>query len=313
MLRRSRHFVVALTLLVTAGCASPVRGRAIALADGGLKVANATSASILDTESAVDGYVESQFLLAPLTGRPEPAGQTLASLDRVRQALNAHASFDAAGQVEQGVNGLIGSVNEYGTVLGHPPANPSGSWVLSKVGGSIAGAKQARELLAASAVIRQSLGRVVDLLRKEKEILASLRSVLVDLRGVTARTLWSLGLGRPGALLGRHVAGFGLSWDEKQLDGVLSLLRKEPSITGVAGKTREDDLRLAIDRVLEHRVSRQASLEGKILDETIAGLEALAVAHGRFEADEDVDLAAVAEQLAAIRTTLDEYEDLSGK
>lgn len=330
MIRKVRVFVACGVLVAASGCTSPARSRALTLADGGAAVAKAAAASIVETEAAVDGYIEGQYLLAPLTGRPEPGQETLASLRRVRDALgaragvmqsleaayaalHAHASFDAAGRVEQGVNGLAGAVNEYGRALGKEPGDSSGAWGLGKAGGLLAGVKQERELRAASAGIRASVERVVELLRKERDIHGSLRAVLVESRGAAARQLWLLGLGRPGALLQRHVTGFGLVWDDKQLDGVLTLLRKEPSITGASGRSREDDLRLAVERVLEYRVQRQATLEGEILDGTLAGLEALALAHAAFEANEAVDLARLEELVAALRATLDEYRGASGK
>ncbi|MBK6407767.1 MAG: hypothetical protein IPF66_23800 [Holophagales bacterium] len=331
MIRPVRVLVACGALLAASGCTSPARSRALTLADGGAAVAKAAAASIVETQAAVDGYIEGQYLLGPLTGRPEPGEETLASLRRVRDALgaraavmqsldaayaalHAHASFDAAGRVERGVNGLAGAVNAYGgALLGKQPGDSSGAWGLGKAGGVLAGAKQERELRAASAAIRESVERVVELLRRERDIHVSLRAILVEARGAAARQLWLLGLGRPGALLQRHVTGFGLAWDDKQLDGVLTLLRKEPSITGGSDRSREDDLRLAVGRVLEYRVQRQATLEGEILDETLAGLEGLALAHAAFEAKEEVDLTRLETLVAALRATLDEYRGPSGK
>jgi len=330
MIRPVRVLVVSAAALAASGCVSPVRSRAVTLADGGAAMAKATAASIAETGASVDGYVEGRLLLGPLTGRPEPGEETLASLLRVRgalaaraavmqgleaayEALRAHASFDAAGRVEQGVNGLAGAVNEYGRALGREPVDPSGAWGLSKAGGLLAGARQARELKAASAAIRQSLERTVELLRGEREVHASIRAVLGEARGAAARQLWLLGLGRPGGILQQHVSGFGLAWDEKQLDGVLSLLRKEPSITGAPGRSREDDLRQAVEKVLEFRVSRQAALEGEILDATLAGLESLAAAHAAFEAREEVDPARLSAHVAALAATLEEYRRATGK
>ena len=43
--------------------------------------------------------------------------------------------------------------------------------------------------------------------------------------------------------------------------GLEPVTRAEPSITATAGRSREDDLRLAVDRVLEYRVARRAELE----------------------------------------------------
>ena len=140
-----------------------------------------------------------------------------------------------------------------------------------------------------------------------------MRRVLVEGQGAAARAFVRLGLGRPGALLAPHVSGFGLAWDEKQLDSVMTLLRKEPSITKEAGQTREDDLRRGLEKVLEHRVRRRAEVEAAVVDEMIGGLEALALAHGRFEAAGEVDLAAVTERVAAMRATVDELRGLEGR
>lgn len=330
MVRPVRVLAVCGLLFAASGCASQARSRATLLAEGGAAVAKATADSLVQTGAAVESYVEGQYLLGPLTGRPEPAEETLASLRRLRGALGARAgvmrsleasyaafhalaSFDAAGSVERGVNALAASVNEYGRAVGQGPVDPAGAWSLGKAGGALAGTKQERQLKASSAAIRASLERFVTLLGREKEILVSLRAVLVEARGAAARQLWQLGLGRSGALLQPHVAGFGLAWDDKQLDPVLTLLRKEPSITAQPGRSREDDLRDAIGRVLEHRVERQAALEAEVLDETLAGLEALVLAHATFEAKEEVDLDRLADHAAALRAILDEYRGASGR
>lgn len=330
MIRRVRVLAACGLLFAASGCASQARSRAAALADGGSAVAKATADSLVDTSAAVESYVEGQYLLGPLTGRPEPGDETLASLRRLRGALGARAgvmrsleasyaalhalsSFDAAASVERGVTALTASVNDYEKALGKGPVDPAGAWSLGRAGGALAGAKQARQLKASSAAIRASLERFVTLLGREKEIHVSLRAVLVEARGAAARQLWQLGLGRAGAILQPHVAGFGLAWDDKQLDPVLTLLRKEPSITATPGRSREDDLRDAVEKVLEYRVDRQAALEAEILDETLAGLEALALAHATFEAKEEVDLARLAEHAAALRATLDEYRAAAGK
>lgn len=330
MVRPVRVLAVFGLYLAASGCATQPGSRAVLLADGGAAVAKAAADSLVETGAAVETYVEGQYLLGPLTGRPEPGEETLASLRRLRDALGARAgvmrslgasyaafhalaSFDAAGSVERGVNALAASVNEYGRAVGEGPVDPAGAWSLGKAGGALAGTKQARQLKAASAAIRGSLERCVALLGREKEIHVSLRAVLVEARGAAARQLWLLGLGRPGALLQPHVAGFGLAWDDKQLDAVLTLLRKEPSITAQPGRSREDDLRDAVEKVLEYRVERQAAIEAEVLDETLAALEALVLAHATFEAKEEVDLARLAEHAAALRAVVDGYRGAAGR
>lgn len=331
MVRTLRQLlVVTLSILGTSGCSASVRARAVTLADGGAAASRAAADAVAGTGSAVESYLESQLLLAPLTGRPEPDEATLASLGRARSSLNARAeairslsaaytalgafaSYDAAAQVELGVNALAGAVGEYGAALGQPTAGATTTWTLAKAAGGIAGASQAKGLRAASAEIRGSVERLAGLLRKEQEALASVRRVLVEGQGAAVRAFVALGLGRPGALLAPHVSGFGLVWDEKQLDPVMTLLRKEPSITGEAGQTREDDLRRGLEKVLEHRVRRRAELESAVVDEMIGSLEALALAHGKFEAAGEVDLAAATEQVAALRATLDEYRALAAR
>lgn len=330
MLSLRRLLVVSLALFGTAGCSSSVRARAVTLADGGAAASRAVGDAVAATGSGVESYLEEQLFLAPLTGRPEPDEATLASLERARTALGARAeairslsaaytalgafaAYDAAAQVELGVNALAGAVDGYGAALGQGPAKPAATWSLAKAAGGIARARQARELKAASAQIRGSVERLVGLLRKEREALASVRRVLVEGQGAAVRAFVGLGLGRPGALLAPHVAGLGLAWDEKQLDSVMTLLRKEPSITKEPGQTREDDLRRGLEKVLEHRVRRRAELESAAVDDMIGGLEALAAAHGRFEAAGEVDLAAATEQLAALRATVDEYRSLAGR
>jgi len=329
MHRPARTLLVLAALAALSGCATPVRSRALALASTGASAARTAGDSLLETRSAVDRYLESQHLLGPLTGLPAPSGDTLASLGGVKKALGARAevmrslgdaylalealaAFDAGGAVEKGVHGLAGAVTEYRAALGQPPVSASPAFTLGKGAGLLAGARQAARLKAASGAIRESLEKAVELLRREREVHASVRRVLVEARGATARALASLGLGRPGPLLAPHAAAFGLVFDEKEYDGALALLRKEPSATGAPGKTRADDLRLALDRVLELRVARQAELEGALVDETLAGLESLVVAHTAFEAKAEPDVAAVTGHVAAVRALLDEYRKASG-
>jgi hypothetical protein len=328
--RSVRVSVLLLALATLAGCASSARPRATALAAAGGTAARVATESMRETEASVDRYVEAQILLAPLTGRPEPGEETLLTLRRVRSVLAARsaamaelgaayagldalAAFDSAGTVEKGVDGLVGAVSAYREALGQPAIAPVPAFGLSKGLGAFAGTRQAARLKEASAAIRESLERFVALLRKEQEVHASLRRALVEGQGSAARAFAALGLGRPGALLAPHAAAFGLAWDEKEYDGALSLLRKEPSITGRPGASREDDLRAALDRVLEHRVARRVDLEAALVDETLAGLEALVLAHRSFEAKRETDLAAVLEHVAAVRALLDEYRAAAGK
>lgn len=330
MIRLVRVSVVFLALATLAGCTSAARPRAVALASAGGAATRAAADSIRETGASVDRYVEAQLLLAPLTGRPEPAEETLATLRKVRSVLAARgeamselgaaysgldalAAFDAAEQVERGVNGLAGAISSYREALGQPPVAPVPAFGLSKGLGGLAGARQAARVTEASTAIRGSLERLLELLRREREVHASLRRALVEGQGVAARTFAALGLGRPGALLAPHAAAFGLAWDEKEYDGALALLRKEPSITGRPGASREDDLRAALDRVLEHRVARRVDLEGALVDETLSGLEGLVLAHRSFEAKREVDLAAVLDHVAAVRALLEEYRAAAGK
>ena len=321
MHRPARTLLVLAALAALSGCATPERSRALALATTGASAARTAGDSLLETRSAVDRYLESQHLLGPLTGLP---GDTLASLGGVKKALGARsevmrsladaylafealAAFDAGGAVEKGVHGLAGAVTEYRAALGQPPVSAPSAFSLGKGAGLLAGARQAARLKAASGAIRESLEKAVDLLRREKEVHASVRRVLVEAQGATARALASLGLGRPGPLLAPHAAAFGLVFDEKEYDGALARLRKEPSITGRPGVSREDDLRAALDRVLEHRVARRVDLEGALVDETLSGLEGLVLAHRSFEAKRETDLSAVLDHVAAVRALLEEY------
>ncbi|HMM33492.1 MAG TPA: hypothetical protein PKA62_01980, partial [Thermoanaerobaculia bacterium] len=152
--------------------------------------------SVRETAASVDRYVEAQILLAPLTGRPDPPGETLATLRKVRSVLAARAdamselgaayagldalaAFDAAEQVERGVNDLAGAVSAYRVALGQPVVAPVPAFGVSKGLGAFAGARQAARLKQASAAIRESLERFVVLLRTERDVHASLRRALV--------------------------------------------------------------------------------------------------------------------------------------
>lgn len=330
VIRSVRALALFAACAVLAGCASSARPRAAALASAGNAATRVAADSIRETGTSVDRYVEAQLLLGPLTGRPDPEEETLATLRKVRtvlaaraeamaelgtaySGLDALAAFDAAGAVEKGVNDFAGAVSAYREALDQPPVAPVPAFGLSKGLGAFAGARQAARLKQASVAIRESLERFVALLREEREVHASLRRALVEGQGSAARAFAALGLGRPGALLAPHAAAFGLAWDEKEYDGALSLLRKEPSITGRPGMNREDDVRVALDRVLEYRVARRVDLEGALVDETLAGLEALVLAHRSFEAKRETDLAAVLEHIAAVRAILDEYRAAAGK
>ena len=77
--------------------------------------------------------------------------------------------------------------------------------------------------------------------------------------------------------------------------------------------SREDDLRAALDRVLEHRVARRVDLEGALVDETLSGLEGLVLTHRSFEAKRETDLSAVLDHVAAVRALLEEYRAAAEK
>jgi hypothetical protein len=326
MIRTCRRVIAVVALLAATGCASTVRTRAITLSDSGGKVARATEAALAETNDALDQYVESQYLLSALTGQesPEATLRDIAGIQRAlharaevtRQlagcyaALNAQASYDASGQVQAGVNGLAGALDEYHTALRVPAPSATVTWLISEIGAGIAGRKQARELKAASRAIRQGLERFHVLLDDERRLHVSVRTVLEEQGGITTTRLWALGFGRADALLRDHVARFGLTFDEKQMENVLKDLRAKPSIGEGKGETRETDLRKAVETVIQHRAKRRAVLQEEILSQTLAAIHELIGAHRKFEMQQDADLATTAEHIAALRAKVEQFKKI---
>lgn len=326
MIRKHRRAIAFVAVVALTGCASTVRKRAITLADSGGKVAKATEAALSETSDALDQYVEGQYLLSALTGResPEATLQDIAGIQRAlharaevtRQlagcyaALNAHASYDASGQIQAGVNGLAGALTEYGTALRVPAPSAPATWLISEIGAGIAGRKQARELKAASRAIRQGLERFQVLLNDEKRLHISVRTVLEEQGGITTSRLWALGVGRADALLKTHVQRFGLTFDEKQMENVLKDLRAKPSIGEAQDETRETDLRKAVETVIQHRARRRAALQEELLSQTLAAIQELVGAHRKFEAKQEADIAAAAEHLAALRAKVEQFKKI---
>jgi hypothetical protein len=327
---RSTASLLVVVMLPLAACAPVSRSAAVKLAEEGTVAAKATEAAIQDTRNALEPYIESQYLVAPLTGRAAPSPQMLASLGTVSQALalraalmeqlartytafGAHANRDAAADVEASVNELSSRLNAYAALItpGATAVPPGVRWVLAKAAGGIAAQKQGRELKATSAAIRERLVALAALLRREQQIHRAIDGELEAASRLSASALWRLGLGRPNEILRDQLAPAGLSYDARQLDPVLEALGRQPSLEpGAPGRTRADDLRDAVIAVLDRRLARRADMQAAVLERSVGSLEALVEAHVRFEADAELGLEGLAAQISALRAAADELRSL---
>ncbi|MGH7879727.1 MAG: hypothetical protein ACREQD_09540, partial [Candidatus Binataceae bacterium] len=180
-------------------CSSIDLRSAVALGNTGLQTAATYQQSIHALSPGLDNFIEGQFLLVPLTGRPAPDEALERSVARIQSALSARAamlgqlaqvytsfvalaSYDASGQVKSSLAGLDGSINNFATTLGatSPPISSGAAAQLTDAGGLIAAQAQKRKTLEASAAIRARLGPIIELLGTENERYQDLQAVITN-------------------------------------------------------------------------------------------------------------------------------------
>jgi hypothetical protein len=330
-MRLASHIIrSAALLMLAAGCASVNRTSAARLATEGGVVAKTAQNSIGGMRGGLDLYVESEFLNAPLTHRPFPTPAMLGDITRAADALRRReavfsdlaktytafgnlATYDAGAEVESALGGLTGSINEYAKIVS-PASTPisavAGS-ILSRGGGLLARRAQERKIRRGSEAIRSRLETFRELLNAEAEIHTSVRARLVAQGGNTTRSLWTMGLVRPDAILQQHVGSFGFTYDSAALNRLQQ--REPPPARSASAPPRHSlaALQMGLDSVLTLRVRRRMEVEGLVVRETIGGLDELITAHKKLERGVPLNVETLTGHLSAMRTYLDQLREMS--
>jgi hypothetical protein len=333
--RRGLYAALLIAGVSVAGCATAGRQAAIQLADAGAVTAKQTETLLVQTTGTLQPYVESQFLLAPLRGIEPPGGELLKTIERVDRALSLrirvmtnlgaayaaikeHASHDAAAAVEKGVADVTGSVNAYAALVAPGAAliPETAAFVISKAAGAIAGAKQVRQLKAASVAIRERIEKFRGVLAKEADLLESIRRVTDATTATNTQVLWDLGLGRPDPIVRSHLETFGLQYDAQQFTAAMKQLEKEqttdspPPGCPAPCNTKAARLRFGVAQVVRQRANRSIMLGREVVTQHADALATLEAAHRDFEAGKFVDAAGIATELETLRAVVDELTRL---
>jgi hypothetical protein len=335
--RSSVGALLAATTLISIGCASAGRRAGVTLADEGVAAAKQTETLLVQTSGTLQPYVEGQFLLAPLRGTAPPSSDLLNNLNIAQQALTLrigvvtnlakaytamkeHASHDAGAALEKSVTNLTGSVNAYAKLIPGASAIPeTAAFVIAKAAGAIAGAKQVKQLKAASVAIRERIAKFRDVLGKEADLLESIRRVTDSTTATNARALWDLGLGQPDPIVRVYLETYGLQYDPKEFAATIKDLEKvqaadpAPENCPKPCNTKAMRLRFGVSQVVRYRVNRAMELGRGVVLKHADALQTLEESHRDFEADQFVDAAAVTAELETLKAIVDELIKLRAK
>lgn len=312
-----RQIVLAAVLCLSlAGCVSQ-RPAASTLASRGSAAAATVQAALSAYQEDLETYTERRAVHSRLTGRDDLSAQALSQIELVRSAYAARAmmlgdvvklyasfgklaAYDAAEEVEAGLNNLFASVNEFAKSIGEPtaPVSSAMSDAIGKVGAAIATADQNRRIRASSEAIRLSLKEVRRLLESEQRIHASVRQTLSQNAGDAALALSQQGIGLPHPILRKALGNDDFTYDE------------------AAGKTKWNsvkELQDAVKIIVQRRAERRATAQASAFRASVAALEELESAHEAIENNQSMDLEALTQQLQAIRIFIDAINPSSDK
>lgn len=307
--------------LWAAACAN-VNRAAQQLATRGNQAAVSYQQALTQTGGYLDGYLEGQYLLAPLTGREPPGAGMLDSLHKLNRALAARAammgalantytafgelaSYGAAQQTESALDNLAGAGQAYAGALDvqWPPIASAAGKIAALAGGWLVAGVQARQLREASILIRQRLEAIIRVMEKERQALSLIREEIVRGNQQTAIALWRLGIGSPFPIIESQIGSFGLTVDQGALE---RRMNEMPA-------AERAQLRAAIDSVIDLRARRKQALEADLVEANIDALRRLVAEHRAFEHDKPLDLQAVSEQISRMRAIVEQINQASAQ
>lgn len=322
------------SLVILASCSNINPKDATKLANEGHTLTSTVKSSYQGTRSGYTQYNESQVIVSAFGKKPLPSEkqkkemvssqlailareQVLNSLDVTYKSFSALASYDAAGEVEESINGLGDSINSYRLTVS-PEANPISKvtgLITSKTGGLIASEKQKKKLKASSELIRQRLEAFAPLLAEDIAIQKQFNKFVVLSRKEAAEQLINEGLGDPQQLLTGQLSHFGL--DSKSTGESEWLAQIQKSYTediikfrnGTTKKAPETPpIYTAMKQIVELRSTSEVTTQEAILNEIMSSIEDLIDDHVRFEKGEDLSTESITQRIILIRQLLEEIK-----
>jgi hypothetical protein len=331
--KKSLLSVLLLTACIS-GCSSINPQDAVALANNGQTVANATSLSYQQSRDGLNRYLESEAISTAFTERSDVGDETITAMLEISETLAARkavfnklsatyktfgelASYDAAKEVENQINGLSGAINEYAKATksaGNPISNVT-NLIISKGGGLIASEAQKDQMKEASALIRIRLAALSPLLEKDIERLKRYKS-----REVTARTratvaLISEGLGDPSKMISNHLSTVGLSsekdgvsyWSNEVRKAYITTLIKHRSDTKNP-KPNLPPIYEAMQSYISVRIKTEIETQHAILEETKNAIDNLASMHTEFESGTPLSTSSLTQSIVLLQQLLIEFK-----
>ena len=203
-----------------------------------------------------------------------------AQLVAVYAAFDDLARYDAAGQMEAGLEGLIGNINNFAALFGGSPINSVAGQLVQISGGLIVSNIQKSQLLKANALIVEALRGYSELLYNpsNRALIVSLAQDGVARRYNVARELWRQGLLSAEPIVAELVSKQGL---KLQTSNKITYTSASPA------------LRAAMLSYFELVRDEQVAAVEDEYDTSLKLIGALISAHSAFGATEDVNLDSV--------------------
>lgn len=316
-----------LATLVSA-CSSVNLQSAVLLGNTGVQAATAYQKAISTLSPGLDNFMEGQYMLAALNPYKysPPTASLRDSISKLQSALSARAallgdlaqvytgfialaSYDASGQVKTSLSALDGAINNYATALGAstPVISPVADAVITDTGGLFATEYQKRAVLKTSKAISVRLKATIDLLGAENAIYAGLQDEITRGLRDSALALWQHGIGAPDPIIVDQIGSFGLTYSPGSYS--------QACANGDAAARAQCRARFtdAIAQAIRYRASRTAALQAETMKSNQSALAGLVAAHAQFEKGKPLDLVAVNQQLALIRSIIDDINNARKK
>ncbi|MHB2248587.1 hypothetical protein [Pseudomonas fitomaticsae] len=322
-------------LIVTfsSGCSNIDPKDAVKLASSGQSVTSAANLSYQSSRDGLNKYLESEAISAAFLDRPDVGDETVTSIMEISRQLEARkdvfnqlgatyktfgelASYDAAKEVEDKINGLSGALNEYAKATGSTagPISTVTNLVVSKGGGLIASEAQKDQLKEASTLIRVRLVSLSQFLVRDVERLKRYKSEELKARARATGIFIGEGLGDPGQMATGYLTDAGFSspsdgvgyWTTEVRKAYIASVLKYRS-----NKGPKPDLPPAYEAMRKYvaiRLKSQAEVQLSLLDEIRSSVDKLTGLHVDFEAGTPLSAASLTQSIMQLQELLKEYE-----
>ncbi len=327
-----RFLFLVCTIVFYAGCARLDRTQAAQLAAKGQQVSGSGNEALETLNADINGYLESQEILVPLTGRPALTDQARDDIASYQESLRARiqmykelqqyyvqfaalGAYDARGEVTGAVTDLQAAVDTYGRTVNpdydtkYGPISGAVGAIAGTTLGWIAGYYQEELLCDASEQIRPTLYRIGQLHEEENDSYAAVSSAAVESRLAVAKTLKDLGFSIPHGMLRSYSEQFGME--------AIAVDQYPAQLAKLSANDRVS-FNAAVDKRLEYHADEIKRLNAKTFSTVMRSIQNLHTQHVNLEKGRDISFETIAadlqqlqlvtRQLTALLTTINPPE-----